>query len=27
VHEFTASTPDPAAAKALLLRQYQSLKS
>ena len=27
VHEFTASTPNPAAAKALLLRQYQSLKS
>lgn len=27
VHEFTASTPDPAAAKVLLLRQYQSLKS
>jgi hypothetical protein len=27
VHEFTASTPDPAAAKALCLRQYHSLKS
>jgi hypothetical protein len=27
VHQFTASTPDPAAAKALLLKQYESLKN
>lgn len=26
VHEFTAATPDPAAAKALLLKQYDSLR-
>jgi hypothetical protein len=27
VHQFTASTPDAAAAKSLLLRQYESLKN
>jgi hypothetical protein len=27
VHEYTAGTPDPAAAKALLLKQYNSLNS
>jgi hypothetical protein len=27
VHEYTAMTPDPGAAKALLLQQVQALKS